>query len=176
MRLAITSQSHNRVDWVVRTKILWIELGLTIFTALSSILIASTTNPLRWRVIFSLIGIGAMIAIVLAATTPISERGTLERLPDGGQLMQYKLWIPVGRRKVLEIPVEEIDGFRYEETTFQDSDEDRYRMARLWVIRKSEQELKLTLWLDPEAVYALGDALTKACRCDYLIDEQPGDL
>ena len=167
MDLEITSQSHNRVDWVVRTKILWIELGLIIFVSITVILLASTASSLRWRVVTILISVGVLVAGVLAATMPLRELGFLERLPDGGELVLNKTWIPIGRRRALMVPVDDIAGFRYDESDFQDSEEDRYHMARLWVIRKSESQLKLTGWLEPEIVKELGDALAKACRVEY---------
>ena len=167
MNLEITSTSHNRVDWVVHTKILWIEIALICSVFIAAILLASTASPIRWQVITILISVSALIAGVLAATTPVNERGYLERLPDGGELLVSKFWIPIGPRKAMTVPVDAISGFKYEASIFQDSDEDRYPMARLWVIRKQDIPLKLTGWLDPETVNDLGDALSKACRCEY---------
>jgi hypothetical protein len=167
MHLEITFTSHNRVDWVVRTKILWIEISLILGVLVAVSLLASTASPIRWRVITILIAIASIIAGILAATTPVIERGFLERLPDGGELVISKFWIPIGPRKALMLPVDDILGFRYEVSVFQDSEEDRYPMARLWVIRKVDSPQKVTGWLDPEGVDSLGDALAKACRCEY---------
>ena len=38
MRLEITSESHNRVDWVVRTKIIWMEAGLILGVFIATII------------------------------------------------------------------------------------------------------------------------------------------
>jgi hypothetical protein len=88
-------------------------------------------------------------------------------LPDGGELLLKKFWIPIGPRTALEVPVDEIMGFKYEMSEFQDSDEDKYTLARLWVLRNSGNPRKLTDWMDPDTVNHLGDALSKACRCEY---------
>ncbi|TFG73493.1 MAG: hypothetical protein E4H27_00670 [Anaerolineales bacterium] len=166
MRLEITSESHNRVDWVVRTKILWLEAGLVLGVLISTIIIASTASPIRWRVVSWLIGTAVVVAGILAATTPLHERGFVERLPEGGALVLTRTWIPIGAREAITIPVDLIAGFKYEVSVFQDSDEDRYSMARLWVNRLSDTPVKLTAWLDPETVSNLGEALGKACRCE----------
>ncbi len=166
MRLEITSESHNRVDWVVRTKIIWLEAGLVLGVFIATIIIASTASPIRWRVVSWLIGSAVLIAGILAATTPLSERGSVERLPEGGELILTRTWIPIGSRRALSIPVDLISGYKYEVSIFQDSDEDRYPMARLWVSRKSDPPVKLTGWLDPETVSQLVEALGKACRCE----------
>lgn len=168
MHLEITFESHNRVDWVVRTKILWIEIGLVLGVMISTSIIASTASPIRWRVVSWLIAVSTLIAGILAATTPMRERGFVERLPDGGDLILNKIWIPIGSRKALTVSVDMISGFKYDVSIFQDADEDQYRMARLWVMRKSDTPLKLTGWLDPETVDSLGEALGKACRCEYV--------
>jgi hypothetical protein len=167
MHLEITSTSHNRVDWVVRTKVIWMEIGLVSGVFITAVLLASTASPIRWRVITILISVSALIAGILAATTPVNEHGFLERLPDGGELILQKFWIPIGPREAVTIPVEEISGFKFEASIFQDSAEDRYPMARLWIIRKEDGPVKLTAWLEPESVNELGDALAKACRCEY---------
>ena len=167
MNLEITSTSHNRVDWVIRTKILWIEISLICGVIIAAFLLASTSSPIRWQVITVLITMSVVIAGILAATTPLIERGYLERLPDGGELLLSKFWLPIGPRKALTVPVDEISALKYEESEFQDSEEDKYMLARLWIIHKSEAPLQLCSWLDPETVNKLGDALAKACRCDF---------
>jgi hypothetical protein len=107
---------------------------------------------------------------MFAATTPVNERGYLERLPDGGELILTKFWLPIGPRQSLAIPVEHIDNFRYEVSEFQDSVEDKYHLARLWVVMKTEETRTLTRWHKPDAVKDLGDALAKACRCTFVMD------
>jgi hypothetical protein len=174
MFLEITSTSHNRVDWIVRTRFLWIEVGLVIGVFIAASLLASTPSLIRWHVISVLIAVSTLMAGILAATTPVNERGSLERLPDGGELVLTKFWIPIGPHKSLEIPVDDIAAFKYESSVFQDSQVDKYPMSRLLILRKVGKPLRLTGWLEPEAVLELGDALSKACRCDYIQGDAEG--
>ncbi|MDF1512578.1 MAG: hypothetical protein P1S60_02090 [Anaerolineae bacterium] len=167
MQLEIISQSHNRVDWVVRTNLLWLELASVCFVTLTSLLLLSTDSPIRWWVTGLLIGVSVLVTAVLAATTPHSEIGVLEREPDGGVLTLHKVWIPIGKKQALMVPVEDIVEFRSETAQFQDSDEDRYLLSRLWVIGKDGSHQHLTHWLDPDSVSTLGDVLSKAARCEY---------
>jgi hypothetical protein len=174
MFLEITSTSHNRVDWIVRTRILWIEVSLVIGVFITASLLASTPSSIRWYVISVLIAVATVMAGLLAATTPVNEHGSLERLPDGGELVLTKFWIPIGPRKSLKIPVDDIAAFKYESSIFQDSKVDKYPMSRLIVLRKEGKPLRLTGWLEPDTVSELGDALSKACRCDYIRGDGEG--
>lgn len=167
MQLEITATSHNRVDWVIRSKIIWIEIGLILGVTITSLLLAYTGSPVRWRLIAVLVTFAVIIAGVLASTNPVTQRGVLERLPDGGELVVTKFWLPIGPRKALVLPVDEIEVFRYQSDTFQDADSVPYQMGQLWIHEKSGKRHKLTGWLDPNAVMNLGEELAKASRCEY---------
>ena len=167
MQLEITSQSHNRVDWIVRTKILWLELALITFATVTVLLLVTTASPLRWWVTAIFLGVAVLVAVALAATTPYREIGSLERTPEGGMLELHRVWLPVGKRPAVTIPVQDIIEFRAETAQFQDAVEDQYRLARLWVIGQAGSHQLLTGWLAPESAYELGEALSKAARCDY---------
>ena len=96
MKIIITDEAHNRVDWVVRTPLLRILLGILVGWGIFTALVITSPSPLRWPMFGTVSGIVVMVILILAFTTPVREKGHLERTIDGGDVQRIKGWL---RRK-----------------------------------------------------------------------------
>ncbi len=164
MKATIVEEAHNRVVWEVKTSLLWIELGLFIGGMCAAALLVVTPSPLRWTLAGILMALVFIVGAFLALTTPLAERGELERTLDGGSVSRTRRWLFFGQRLAWHAPLEAIAGFRPEPRTFEDTDEQTYTLSRLVAIVPDAAPEPLTDWLEPQFVVGLGEALTKAAR------------
>jgi hypothetical protein len=124
-------------------------------------------NPLRLTLAGILLSFVAIVDVFLALTTPLTERGELERTLDGGHVSRTRWWLFFGKRLAWEAPLEAIAGFRPEPRTFEDTDEQTYTLSRLVALLADADPAPLTDWLDPQFVVGLGESLTKAARLTF---------
>lgn len=164
LKAAIVEEAHNKVVWEVKSTLVWIELGLFLGGLGVVAFLITVPSPLRW----TLAGVfGALVLLamaVLAATTPLGERGEFERTLDGGALYRVKRWLLVGNRLAWEAPLASIAGFRPEARIFEETDDQTYTLARLLVILTDAEPVPVTDWLDPAFVTSLAEALIRARR------------
>lgn len=164
MKLEITDESHNRVDWLVQWPVLWIEVGLWGGLSVLTVFILLVNHPARWIWLGAVGGLTLIVGVALAATTPIREEGHLERLPDGGELRLIRVWLGFGRRTVFVLPFQELVGFVYESQDFQRTEQSIYTMVRLWASTQDDGALRLSAWGRPSELEPLGEVLSKAAR------------
>jgi hypothetical protein len=167
MRIDIVEESHNRVDWLSRSPVLWIEAGLLMGLIVVAVLLLSSPSPLRWQVMGAVTAVLLTLAVVVAVATPPLERGHLERLPDGGTLSRARVWPLVGKRPVVEADLETLTGFEIETQVYEESAAECYGLSRLWALTGGEDRYCLTQWADTESVHTLGVALAKAGRLSF---------
>lgn len=167
MNATIVEEAHNRVVWETRTSILWIVLGL-FFGGLSgaTFLVLVPVAP-RWDLAAVMMTLTVAVAVFLALTTPLAERGELERTLDGGSLVRVRQWLFFGKRVAWQEELESIVGFRPEARVFEDTGEQTYPRSRLWVFLTDTDPLPITDWLDAPFVHTLGESLAKAGRCTF---------
>ena len=164
MRIVLTDEGHNHVDWETRSPVVWIEVGLLVGVLVFSLLVTPSASALRRQAVsvvaVSVVALGGL----LAATTPLADRGHLERLPEGGDLRRSKVWLVVGERTVVDVALEDIDGFEVEVETFEDAPPAVYRQARLWAVANEGSRYCLTDWAEADSVSDLRNSLGKAAR------------
>ncbi len=167
MKATILEEAHNRVAWEIRTSILWIVLGLFIGgLCAAAFLVLAPLTP-RWDLAGVIMTLIIGVAVFLALTTPLAERGELERTLDGGSLVRTWHWLFLGRRPAWQAELESVVGFRPETRLFEDTGEQTYTLARLWVFLTNADPLPITDWLDAPFVQTLGESLAKAGRCTF---------
>jgi hypothetical protein len=164
MNLEITDESHNRVEWLVRWPVVWVELGLLLGLSVLTIFILLSTHSARWIWLGTVGGFTIIIGVAIAATTPVSEEGYLERLPDGGELRLTCIWFGLGRRTRVDLPFPELDSFVYETQDFERTERSIYTMARLWARTRESDVSRLSAWGKPTVIEPLGAALSRAAR------------
>lgn len=167
VRIAIVDESHNRVDWETRSPLLWIEGGLGVAALFFALLVVPSPSPYRWLALGAVVGVLVLLAVILAITTPLVDQGSLERLPEGGDLQRLKVWLLRGPRPAVEADLGEVARFEAETEIFEDSPLDIYQLSRLWAIFKDGERRCLTDWCEPASVAALGDALSRAGRLPF---------
>jgi len=171
MKLEITDETHNTVDWQVRWPVVWIELGLLLGLSVLTAFMLISTHPARWIWLGTVGGLILIIGVGIAATTPVREMGHLERLPDGGELELTYVWLGLGKRTVIALPFDELVGFAYEAQDFERTERSIYTMARLWATTHDRGVLRLSAWGAPDKVELLGEALSKAARRPLAVDQ-----
>jgi len=167
MKATILEEAHNRVVWEVRTSILWIVLGVFLGgLCAAAFLVVAPLTP-RWDLAWVMLILFVGAATFLALTTPLAERGELERTLDGGSLVRVRQWLFFGHRPALKVTLDHVAGFRPEVRVFEDRGDQTYTRSRLWISLSQGDPLLLTGWLDAPFVHTLGEALAKAGRCAF---------
>jgi hypothetical protein len=167
MKATILEEAHNHVVWEIRTSILWIVLGLFIGgLCAAAFLILAPVAP-RWDLASVVMALTIVVVVFLALTTPLAERGELERTLDGGSLVRIRHWLFFGQRPACQAELESVVGFRPEARVFEDTGEQTYTHSRLWVFLTDADPRPITDWLDALFVHTLGESLAKAGRCTF---------
>ncbi len=176
MKLDIIDESHNRVDWLVRWPVIWIELSLLLGLSVLTAVIMLSTSPARWIWLSTAGGFVMIVGVAIAMTTPIREEGYLERLPDGGELKLTYIWLGLGKRTEVALPFPDLDGFVCETQNFERTERSVYAMARLWARTRENDMRRLSAWGKPTTIEPLGEALSKAARRPLEIDDGSGTM
>ena len=166
MKAVIVEEAHNKVVWEVKSPLMGIELGLLIGGLGIAAFLITVPSPLRWTLAGAAGALALMVMVVLAATTPLAERGEFERTLDGGALYRVKRWLFVGDRLAWEIPLAGIVGFRPEARVFEETDAQTYTLSRLLVILTDAEPVPVTDWLESEFIESLAGSLIKAGRIE----------
>mgnify|MGYP006283425901 CR=1 FL=1 len=174
MKVEITDESHNRVDWQVRWPVVWIELALLLGLSVLAVFMLLSTHPARWIWLAGVGGFLLIVGVAIGATTPMREDGYLERLPDGGELRFERVWLGIGRRTAVALPFEELEGFLYETQDFRRTEQSIVTMGRLWVTTQDRGSLSISVWGKPASIEPLANALSKAARCPLEVDDGSG--
>ncbi len=164
MHIDITEENHSRVTWQGRTPLVRILIGLLIGTLCLVGLVLPSPSPVRWPVTVGLVALGLVVASTLAVTTPLVDGGSLERLPDGGEVQRSRSWLFIGERSAWSLPLNDVASFDVEMEEFEDTPPDVYSLARLWATDAAGRRLRLTEWAEPELVNALREALSRVGR------------
>ncbi|MFP4345190.1 MAG: hypothetical protein ACLFU8_10890 [Anaerolineales bacterium] len=172
MHFAITEEIHNRVGWEMRSPVVHIEIGLLVGFVLCIALIILLPNfqPFGWFVVALLVlGIPGA-GLYLALTTPLWDRGFMERLPDGGVVRREQRWIFGGERAALDFPLEVVAGFDVETALFEGTGGTLRSLARLRLLLRDDavggrpDAVPLTDWLEVEAIESLARSVAWAAR------------
>jgi hypothetical protein len=167
MKATILEEAHNHVVWETRTSTLWIVLGLFLGGLCAAAFLVLVPLAPRWDLAGVLLAVTVGVVVFLALTTPLAERGELERTLDGGNLVRVRQWLFFGQRLAWQTELESIVGFRPEVRVFEDTGEQTYTLTRLWVFLMDADPLPITDWLDGPFVHTLGESLAKAGRCTF---------
>lgn len=167
MKATIVEEAHNHVIWETRTSILWIVLGVFLGGLFAAAFLVVAPFVPRWDLAGVMMALIVGVAIFLALTTPLAERGELERTLDGGSLTRVRQWLFFGKRLAWKAELTSVVGFRPEARVFEDTGEQTYTLSRLWVFLTDADPLPLTDWLDMPFVHGLGESLAKAGRCTF---------
>ena len=167
MKATIVEEAHNRVVWEIRTSILWIVSGLFLGGLCIAVFLVLAPLTPRWDLAGVALALAMAIAALLALTTPLAERGELERTLDGGSVVRTRQWLFFGQRPAWQAELESVVGFRPETRNFEDTGEQTYTRSRLWVFLTDADPLPITDWLDAPFVHTLGESLAKAGRCTF---------
>lgn len=167
MKAAIVEEAHNHVVWETKTSILWIVLGVFIGGLCAAAFLVVVPFVPRWDLAGVIMALTVGAVAFLALTTPLAERGELERTLDGGSLVRVRQWLFSGKRRAWQAELESVVGFRPEARVFEDTGEQLYTRSRLWVYLTDADPLPLTDWLDAPFVHTLGESLAKAGRCTF---------
>ncbi len=164
MHIQIVDEAHNRVDWAARTPLVKILVGLVAGWGVLTVLVLPAPGPRTYLVGGIAAGVILFFALFLALTTPLSERGHLERTPEGGEMYRLKRWLLGGKRMTWYALLEDVSGFQMEWQTFEETSADTYTLARLWVVLTDGSTALLTDWAEVDHVRGLGESLAKAGR------------
>lgn len=167
MKATIVEETHNHVVWEIRTSTLWIVLGLFLGGLCIAVFLVLAPLAPRWDLAGVVLALALGIAVLLALTTPLAERGELERALDGGSLARVRQWLLFGQRPAWQAPLESVVGFRPEVRVFEDTGDQTYTRSRLWVFLTDADPLPITDWLDVSFVHTLGESLAKVGRCTF---------
>ena len=167
MKATIVEETHNHVVWEIRTSTLWIVLGLFLGGLCIAVFLILVPLVPRWDLAGAVLVCALGIAAVLGLTTPLAERGELERTLDGGSLTRARQWLFFGKRPAWQAQLESVVGFRPEVRLFEDTGEQTYTRSRLWVFFTDADPLPITDWLDVPFVHTLGESLAKVGRCTF---------
>jgi len=167
MKAAIVEEAHNHVVWETRSSIFWIVLGLFLGGLCAAAFLVLVPFVPRWDLAGGMMVLTVGVAAFLALTTPLAERGELERTLDGGSLSRIRQWLFFGQRPAWHAELESVAGFRPEARVFEDTGGQTYTRSRLWVYLTDADPLPLTDWLDAPFVHTLGESLAKAGRCTF---------
>ncbi|MBN2006703.1 MAG: hypothetical protein JXA21_25340 [Anaerolineae bacterium] len=164
MHIQIVDEAHNRVDWAASTPLVKVLLGLFAGWGILAVLLLPGPGPRTYLVGGVAGGAVLLFALLMALTTPLSERGHLERTPEGGEVYRLKRWLLAGKRMTWYAPLEDVSGFQMEWQTFEETSAATYTLARLWVVLTDGSTALLTDWADVDHVRGLGELLAKAGR------------
>ncbi len=167
MKATIVEETHNHVVWEIRTSTLWIVLGLFLGGLCIAVFLVLAPLASRWDLAGAVLALALGIAALLALTTPLAERGELERTLDGGSLTRVRQWLFFGARPAWQVQLDCLVGFRPEARVFEDTGEQTYARSRLWVFLTDADPLPITDWLDVSFVHTLAESLAKAGRCTF---------
>lgn len=167
MKATILEEAHNRVVWEMKTSILWIVLGLFLGGLCAAAFLVLAPLAPRWDLAGVMMALTVGVVVFLGLTTPLAERGELERTLDGGSLARARQWMFFGQRPAWQTELESVVGFRPETRVFEDTGEQTYTLARLWVFLTDADPLPITDWLDGAFIRTLGESLAKAGRCTF---------
>lgn len=164
MQFEIVDEAHNHVEWVGRSPLLRLLVGVLVGWTVVAVFVFTAPGAQAVRVGLTVTGIALALALALTFTTPLTELGRLERTLDGGTLTRRRRWLIGGLRVAWEAPLEAVSGFQMEHQAFVESAGHTYTLARLWVVLDDGSFAPLTDWAAPDNIHELGELLAKAGR------------
>lgn len=164
MHIQIVDEAHNRVDWAAHTPLVKTLVGLVAGWGVLAVLVLPSPGPRTYLVVGIAGGVILLLALCMALTTPLSERGHLERTPEGGEAYRLKHWLLRGKRMTWYALLEDVSGFQMEWQMFEETSAETYTLARLWVVLTDGSTALLTDWAEVDHVRVLGELLAKAGR------------
>ncbi|OQA13031.1 MAG: hypothetical protein BWY63_03613 [Chloroflexi bacterium ADurb.Bin360] len=105
------------------------------------------------------------MAVYGALTTPLWERGTMERTPEGGAVRCERRWLLRRELELWEMPLERLSGVGVAIRITEETDGATTSVARLW-LRPAEGEslIFVTGWASISSVTSLAETFAKAAR------------
>lgn len=165
MRVRILEEQHNRVVWELRSPLVRILLGFVGGAGAAAGVLALSSHPWRWFLIAAVMLLALGAALFSALTTPLWERGMVERTPEGGAVQREQRWLLRRQPLLWGVPLEYVTGVRTVYQAIEETEGALITWARLCaLVREAESLVPLTGWADPASVEALAVAFVKAAR------------
>lgn len=165
MQIRILDEQHNLVAWELRSPLVKVLLGFLGGLLLAVGVLLFSRNALRWPFIGGAVTLALGAALFTALTTPLWERGVMERTPEGGMVQREQRWLLRREPVTWDVSLEALAGLRVTTQTVEETEGYTTTFARLCVrLVDSESLAPLTGWASNASVEALAAAFAKAAR------------
>ena len=165
MQIRILDEQHNAVTWELRSPLIMVGSGLLVGTVLMVTVLLFVQSALRGPFIAGVVVLAIAVAVYGALTTPLWERGVMERTPEGGAVRCERRWLLRRELELWEAPLEKFSGVGVATRITEETDGQTTAVARLW-LRPAEGDslIFLTGWASISSVTFLAEAFAKAAR------------
>ncbi|HOC22639.1 MAG: hypothetical protein GYA30_00420 [Chloroflexi bacterium] len=165
MQVKILDEQHNAASWELRRPVVEIELGilggmLLIITGLFFV-----QSAVRWPFIAGVATLALGAAFYVAFTTPLWERGAMERTPEGGTVTCERRWLLHRELERWEVPLESVESVGVMRRTVEETDGHVVSAARCYVrLAEGGILVPLTGWATVESATQLAQNFARAAR------------
>ena len=165
MQVKILDEQHNAASWELRRPVVEIELGilggmLLIITGLFFV-----QSAVRWPFIAGVAMLAFGAAFYVAFTTPLWERGAMERTPEGGTVTCERRWLLRRELERWEAPLESVESVGVMRRTVEETDGHVVSAARCYVrLAEGGILVPLTGWATVESATQLAQNFARAAR------------
>ena len=165
MQVKILDEQHNAASWELRRPVVEIELGilggmLLIITGLFFV-----QSAVRWPFIAGVATLALGAAFYVAFTTPLWERGAMERTPEGGTVTCERRWLLRRELERWEAPLESVESVGVMRRTVEETDGHVVSAARCYVrLAEGGILVPLTGWATVESATQLAQSFARAAR------------
>ncbi|HQF00340.1 MAG TPA: hypothetical protein PLG06_11485 [Anaerolineae bacterium] len=165
MQVKILDEQHNAASWELRRPVVEIELGilggmLLIITGLFFV-----QSAVRWPFIAGVATLALGAAFYVAFTTPLWERGAMERTPEGGTVTCERRWLLRRELERWEAPLESVESVGVMRRTVEETDGHVVSAARCYVrLAEGRILVPLTGWATVESATQLAQSFARAAR------------
>jgi hypothetical protein len=165
MQIRILDEQHNAVSWELRWPLGQVGAGLLVGMVLAATPLLFVHHALRWYLIAGVALVVLGVALAVALTTPLWERGAVERTPEGGAVSRERRWLLRRAPELWEAPLEAFSGVGVANRITEETDGATTSVARVW-LRSTEGDAiqALTGWASPSSAQALAESFAKAAR------------
>lgn len=174
MDVRILAEEHNAVRWEMRSLIAEVELGIFGGATLIVIVLLFAQNPLRWYYAVGVTVLASVAALYVALTTPLIERGAMERTPEGGSVSHEIRWLLRRQPVKWETSLDAISSVGVAYRRVEETDGETSSAARFCVrLKDGEGVLPLTGWASVTSAERLQEAFAKAARLPLVMPLAP---
>lgn len=165
MQIRILDEQHNAVTWELRSPLIMVGSGLLVGTALMVTVLLFVRSALRGPLIAGVVVLAIAMAVYGALTTPLWERGVMERTPEGGAVRRERRWLLRRELETWEEPLEKLSGVGVATRITEETDGQTTSVARLWLrLTEGDSLIFVTGWASISSVTSLAETFAKAAR------------